>query len=111
MTIQEILTAHQIGYVYADIHGLRKQGCTGCGFRIEGQASEIGNMHEIHRAHVAEVLEKHMQEARAQELEAAAAEYGEIYNQPQPNYYAPGHVIRALINRANEIRKDTTNGR
>lgn len=66
MTIQEILEAHQIGYTYADIHGLQKQGCTGCDFRIEGQASEIGNMREIHRAHLAEVLEKHMQEREAQ---------------------------------------------
>lgn len=62
MTPLEILEVHQIGYAYADIHGLRKQGCTGCDFRIEGQASEIGNMREIHRAHVAEVIDQHQQE-------------------------------------------------
>ena len=65
MTIQEIIEAHQIGYVYSDIHGLRKQGCTGCGFRIEGQVSEIGNMREIHRAHLAEVLDEAMRGKQA----------------------------------------------
>lgn len=100
MTIQEILEAHQIGYVYADIHGLRKQGCTGCDFRIEGQASEIGNMHEIYRTHLAEVLDKHMQEREAKAWDRGHARALSAIiptgNEPEPR---------------NPYRKEPTNGR
>lgn len=74
MTILELLETHQIGYIYSDSSGLRKQGCAGCNFFIEGQKNEIGSLHEAHRAHLAEVLGKHMQErideAVVQELES-----------------------------------------
>lgn len=104
MTIQEILEAHKHYRAYvADDYSVGVT-CT-CGEEIlrRGMLSDGS-----HRAHLDEVLEKHMQEREVALLSEVADEAIEKYADKP---YSPGHVIRLLLSRANELRKAATNGR
>ncbi|UTT40236.1 hypothetical protein NMP99_02965 [Glutamicibacter mishrai] len=65
MTPLEILEAHQIGGFKSDGHN-RVVICSGCQKRLTGQGQRLD---DIIRAHVAQVLDEAMREAKAMALE------------------------------------------
>lgn len=94
MTIQEILEAHKISaFAGSD---------TACA------CDRTWRTNTDYRAHLAEVLEQHMQEREVALLSSVAEEAIEKYADKP---YSPGHVIRLLLTRANQIRTEPTNGR
>ncbi|MGP9488907.1 hypothetical protein CIK76_05040 [Glutamicibacter sp. BW80] len=126
MTIQEILEAHTLVTVGSiddinDKGGWRSE-CLGCEW-VEPHSDE---RREHHRAHLAEVLEKHMQEQEAAEVERLAKvieDEGEGYARTavtltgadNTRYHAYASARQGIANqlkfRADQIRKATTNGR
>jgi len=106
VTIQEILTAHQIGSFSSDGHN-RVMTCSGCREQLTGQGLSLD---EIIRAHVAEVLDKHMAEQEATALEEAADEIDRIdpawdsalWIEPQSHYVPLPEWLRE---RANQIKE------
>lgn len=95
MSILEILEAHTFGHSLLTIRGF----CDGCDWHsYTGPKVAI----EAHRAHVAEVLNKHMQEREAEAWDAGYEAHREDEEQDdEPD--GCWHV--------NPYRKDTPNGR
>ena len=95
MTIQEILVAHRA------LANAPDDTVCSCDSTWRPNAE--------YRSHLAEVLDKHMQEREAALLEFEAEQINFRYNTGK--WHGVGHVVRRLTNRADQIRKDTTNGR
>lgn len=97
MTIQEILTAHTVKRPWSEANRMKCK----CGQAAIAETET--QLYALHRAHVAEVLDKHMQEREVALLSSVAEEAIEKYaGKP----YSPGHVNRLLLTRANQIRKE-----
>lgn len=103
MTIQEILEAHHEWDVDIDYDGSQDAVTCPCGWR------ELLGLHAgaQHRAHVAEVLNKHMQERC---YEAWSAGWHDSHYQHTAHNEHRGHA-HPEVAYSNPYRKDATNGR
>ncbi len=107
MTIQEILEAHE-RWEYTDVEGEflnRTLKCEGC----EWTAENVGDGNkEVHRAHVAEVLDKHMHEqalqAQVNVLKGVASSWEEMGGQGPTHIYA--RMLRETAQRINKEAHD-----
>ena len=73
MTIQEILTAHTVKRPWSEASRMRCK----CGEVVTAETE--GQLYALHRAHVAEVLDKHMQEREANAVREAARYIERLY--------------------------------
>lgn len=114
MTIQEILEAHEIVWQSCGDYGETVWVECECS-TANGDDAWTGDGESDHRAHVAEVLEQHMQEREACALESFVASQMQMLENMESiaDEHDRDEVDRwcsVISNRAKEIR-ESTNGR